>query len=100
MITAYTDATFSITPQKFSQTLNFVVRVRGCYLLLFTAVMTSKKTQLYTDVFAFLRKELRDVEIGYIKSDYEEALMKSVELAFEGVPTSGCYFHFCQAIFK
>lgn len=42
----------------------------------------------------------RGIVVGSLKSDYEKGLLNSLGLVFVGVKITGCFFHWCQSLFR
>ena len=67
---------------------------------IFSVLMTGKTEALYRAVFRMLVVKMEGIAISSIKTDFEKALMNAARHEFPGVPVSGCWFHFCQSLFR
>lgn len=61
--------------------------------------MTCRKTNLYEEIFTYIRDECFAHPTVFM-SDYEEAMRKAARATWAGIQTPGCAFHYCQAIRK
>ena len=82
------------------QVLNLVGKVNGAVVPIFSVLMTGKTEALYREVFRMLRVKMEGIKIAHIKTDFEKALMNAAKFEFPGVSVSGCWFHFCQSLFR
>ena len=75
-------------------------KVNGAVVPIFSVLMTGKTEALYREVFRMLVVRLEGITISHIKTDFEKALMNAARHEFHGVSISGCWFHFCQSLFR
>jgi hypothetical protein len=94
------DATFKTSPRPFKQLFNLMVSYEGVAIPILHVCMTSKHHALYEGVMIKIRSICPHLEPRIIKSDFELALMKSLQRAFPSVVLSGCFFHYTQAVFR
>ena len=61
--------------------------------------MKNKSENSYFKAFEKF-KELIKINIKYVITDFEKALINSVRRSFENSESNGCFFHFAQNIWK
>lgn len=54
----------------------------------------------YESVFSELKKAEPRLNPHYVMVDFELAAIKAVNLIFPEADVSGCFFHFCQCIYR
>jgi hypothetical protein len=94
------DATFKTSPRPFTQLFNLMVSYNGVAIPILHVAMSSKHHALYEGVMLKVRSICPQLEPRVIKSDFEFALMKSLQSTFPSTTLSGCYFHYGQAVFR
>lgn len=101
----YVDATFSSSPQLFYQVLtvhaeivNFNEDSTWCFPCVFI-LLTHKDTALYKEAFDAL-DALGTFAPDNIMVDFEPALRNALSQTFPSAHIDGCYFHFCQAVYR
>ena len=68
--------------------------------------MTSKTFEIYYDIFASIKKLLKDrIKNKHLKNirivtDFEESLRKSIKLIFQECILDGCYFHYTKILWE
>lgn len=62
------------------------------------ALIVNKTTEIYETVFEVAKDAER--QPTSILMDFELATMNAVRLVFPDVKIAGCFFHFCQAIYR
>ena len=96
--TLYMDGTFATCPRLFYQifTINIIVETQQFPALY--ALLPTKSRATHNRLFTIVKEELqnRNLELlpPRILTDFEVALLQSVELQFAGATISGCYFHY------
>ena len=99
------DGTFKTSPKLFYQ--NYILfarynkfRVLPCVY----AFLTSKDSDDYRLLFSCIKEACEKLNIAInpksILIDFEAAVQKAAKLEFPGIKVKGCFFHFCQAIYK
>jgi len=94
------DATFKTAPRPFAQLFNLMVSDSGVAIPILHVAMSSKHHGLYEGVMLKIRSICPGLEPRIIKSDYEFALMKSIQTIYPNATLSGCHFHYSQAVFR
>ncbi len=94
------DATFKTAPRPFSQLFNIMVSHEGVAIPILHVAMSSKHSGLYEGTLMKIREICPQLEPRIIKSDYEMGLMRAIRAAFKNATIAGCYFHYCQAVFR
>ncbi|KAJ8685031.1 hypothetical protein QAD02_020824 [Eretmocerus hayati] len=100
--TWYIDATFAILP-KIKGVKQFLTIMFGTYgkaLPVFYVIMTGRKTKDYNKILKGILGIFPSLKPKFIMTDYEKGLRKSLRGIFKGVRLLGCWFHFCQALFR
>jgi hypothetical protein len=93
----FVDGTFKICPRggpllnvRSSQVLNIFGDVNGHAMLMFTAVMTSRRLPLYEAVLEAIKKHYPNFTPTTIMADFEPSLRKSIKLKFPKTRLLGC----------
>ena len=94
------DATFKTAPRPFAQLYNLMVSDSGVAIPILHVAMSSKHHGLYEGVMLKIRSICPLLEPRIIKSDFEFALMKSLQSTYPNATLSGCHFHYSQAVFR
>jgi hypothetical protein len=63
------------------------------------ALMTSRTKQMYTELFRFCRDEL-GIHARQGMFDFEVPARKAFQQIYVNALVFGCYFHFCQSIWR
>ena len=101
----YVDGTFKTCPKPFVQVITVHGRCHGRVLPFAFVMLKSKEVALYREMFRQLKcKVLRftghRLRPRRILCDFEIALMSAAEAEFQQSSIVGCYFHFCQNIWR
>lgn len=68
------------------------------------AWLTGKQTELYDKMVTLVVKKCREIGVDLqpkcIMSDFDTAAIKSFAIFFPNAESKGCYFHFCQAVWR
>ena len=94
------DGTFGVRPQPglFSQLYNILVKFMGTSIPVAHIIMTNKSEEFYNLVFEKLKSLAgENWAPDEIMSDFEKAVLNSLQTAFPEANLSGCRFHFAQA---
>ena len=100
------DGTFWVTPKLFNQLLTIHMMIYGQMFPVLYVLLNGKSEQLYLRMFHEVFQILARLGINQFHylttfdSDFENGLIAAVEKSFPGVTHQGCYFHFCQAIYR
>ncbi len=102
----FIDATFKMAPKGFYQILNIIgyLSNTGISFPLMAIPMTSKTFEIYYDIFASIKKLLKDrIKNKHLKNirivtDFEESLRKSIKLIFPECILDSCYFHYTKIL--
>lgn len=101
----YVDGTFKTCPKPFKQ----LVTVHGKYgdrvLPLAFAMLRSKETGLYREMLQQIKANVSRISGGDLSPakvicDFEIALITAIETEFPASSVRGCYFHFCQSLWR
>lgn len=95
--TLFVDGTFRSSILDSIQILNMYRELDGVPRYYGFVLMSSRKKQLYREVFKFLRDELF-IRPRRLVSDYEHAMRSAAKDIWPDIKASGCTFHYRQAI--
>ena len=96
----FVDATFKTRPHHdiFSQLLNVLVIYKGYSIPVMHVLMTSKDQGLYVKCMERFKDLVgQDFKPESAMSDYEKAILNTMQIVFPESRVSGCRFHFNQA---
>ena len=103
----YLDGTFWVTPRLFYQMVTLHCLILGQMFPILYAVLPGKSEDIYAKFFAMLHCIFERFGILYAPSvtfisDFEPGLISCISNVFGQGNFShrGCFFHFCQAIYK
>jgi len=101
----YIDGTFRSTPPPYKQFVTIHGKFDGRVLCLVSCLMGGKTTGHYRQVFQCLKTAVRRLTRRRLKPrrivcDFEQAIILAAETEFPRVAISGCYFHFCQSLYR
>lgn len=94
----FADATFGILPLGFYQMLIVKATIEGKARPVAYALMNSKKATAYENVFNALK--LLKFSPTSLMMDFERAAISAAQKTWHDVQIRGCYFHFCQCLWK
>ncbi|CAF0945502.1 unnamed protein product [Brachionus calyciflorus] len=95
----YIDGTFDITPYLFKQVFSVHIIVNNKVLPMVYALVPNKTQVSYTKLFRMLKSSLNECPLS-ISSDFELAIINSIEEVFPNCKPQGCYFHLCQSLWR
>ena len=101
----YIDGTFKSCPRPYKQVLTIHGKFVNRVLLFVIALITGKTVAQYRQTLQFIKREVRAVT-GHrwrprrIVMDFEGSLLAAVETELPFSTPSGCYFHFCQSLWR
>lgn len=93
------DGTFATSPHGFYQILIIHGMIFNKAYPLFYCLLKTKTTSIYTKCFQ-LCDEIVKLNPLYVISDYEKSLCNAISSFFTSATHKGCFFHFCQTIFR
>ncbi|XP_065678569.1 uncharacterized protein LOC124813088 [Hydra vulgaris] len=96
----FVDATFKTRPHHdiFSQLLNIIVIYKDYSVAVMHVLMTCKEQALYGQIMERFKALVgSDFKPKSVMSDYERAILNTMQTAFPESRVSGCRFHFSQA---
>ncbi|KAI8490602.1 hypothetical protein Bbelb_318700 [Branchiostoma belcheri] len=101
----YMDGTFRSCPRPYQQFLTIHGLCHGRVIPLVMTIMADKRVGTYRQVLNHVKRKVREqtgrrLRPERIVSDFEAALMAAYETEFVEATTSGCYFHFCQSLWR
>lgn len=103
--TIYMDGTFSACPALWDQV--YIIHARSgmtSYALLY-ALLPNRQADTYARLFAKIKEKVQErlnltLDPAKIQTDFELAAIRAVEREFPNAEIKGCYFHFCQALWR
>lgn len=102
------DGTWSVVPKLINkrkgQLFTLHTWVHGICVPCVYVFLPGKKQLIYADFFAHLKEAAARLGItlncSRFMTDFESGLMPAIRNAFPNVQLDGCYFHFCQAVYR
>ena len=102
--TIYVDGTFEICPRLFYQVFTINAFIHGQQFPLVYGLLPGKSRDIYHQFFMGVKEEAMNngqhISPEEIMTDFELALVQSLELEFPGARIHGCYFHFAQCLWR
>lgn len=103
--TIYVDGTFKSCPSPYSQMVTLHGKLFGRVLPLVVALMTGKTIAQYRYVFRSVKTAVRQATGHRFRPrqficDFEMAIIAAIESELNQSSVSGCYFHFCQSMWR
>ena len=103
--TIYIDGTFKTCPKPYQQFVTIHGRYQGQTFLLCMALLATKDVGAYRQLFQHLKRRVRAtthhrLSPEQVVCDFEIALKIAVETELPNTRVSGCYFHFCQSLWR
>ncbi|CAF4823862.1 unnamed protein product [Rotaria socialis] len=98
------DGTFASAPIGFEQLVIIMGNINGEGVPLVWALTSNRKQQTYDKIWSeiinwSLKKESR-MKVKRFILDFEAAQRNSIERHFVGAEITGCWFHFCQCLYR
>ena len=94
------DGTFKTVPRIFLQLYTIHALVNDRSVPLIYALLPDKSQTTYSNLLEQLKSLKHDLAPKTIMIDFEKAMINSLQLAFPQTEIKGCYFHFCQSIYR
>ncbi|CAF1401753.1 unnamed protein product [Adineta ricciae] len=99
------DSTFSTSPPHFEQVFIIQSIHHGTCVPAVYAFLPGRKAQTYLYLFNVLfnqaKKFNQELDPVNIMTDFESGLIKAISIGFsERTTQKGCFFHFCQSIYR
>ncbi|CAF4818552.1 unnamed protein product, partial [Rotaria magnacalcarata] len=100
----FLDGTFDACPSQFKQlytihSLKFKQNF-PCVISLLSGKSTDIYLQLFSELECHAERLNLKFEPRHVMSDFEMSLIKAVKQKFPMVMRHGCYFHYCQSLYK
>jgi hypothetical protein len=101
----YIDGTFRSTPSPYKQYVTVHGKHHGRLLCLASCLLAGKQIGHYREVLQCLKREVRRITHHRMKPtrvvcDFEQSIILAIETEFPRAKVSGCYFHFCQSLYR
>ncbi|XP_069494962.1 mediator of RNA polymerase II transcription subunit 6 isoform X1 [Ambystoma mexicanum] len=94
------DGTFRCCPLPFKQLYTIYGLIKDKTLPLVFALLPNKLGRTYRILFEEMKKLTFNKEPPLILMDFEQAAMKAVHTVHPSSDVQGCFFHFCQAVWR
>jgi len=98
------DGTFYTSPKQFTQLYTLHGCVDGSVFPLVFELLPNKREETYTRFLTLLREAAfqKGIELApeTVLLDFENAVWSAVETVFPGSTLRGCFFHYCQCIWR
>ncbi|QQP58582.1 Uncharacterized protein FKW44_003950 [Caligus rogercresseyi] len=98
--TWYADGTFKVAPPLFEQLYTLHGVILDNVVPLVFVLMASKSEQCYKKLFLKLKELNNSLNPSTIMTDFEKASINAFTTSFPTTEQKGCFFHFCQCIFR
>jgi hypothetical protein len=101
----FIDGTFRSTPAPFKQYVTMHGKYHGRVLSLVSCLMTGKTTGHYRKVFKVLKQSIRRIthhrfQPQKLICDFEQSLIIAANTELPTAHVTGCYFHYCQSLYR
>ena len=94
-----TDGTFKATPRSFYQLYTIHIQLGGSSIPRIFALLPNKAEEVYTKVFLKVKELVLETPLT-VMSDFEKAAINSIQTVFPRATQTGCFFHFCQSLYR
>ena len=98
------DGTFKSVPDIYLQLFTIQVFEGDKLIPLIYCLLSTKTRAMYSDVFRYLKDKASNLNVvlspNLLTCDFESGLIASVRIEFSATQIRGCYFHFCQAVYR
>ncbi|XP_048242412.1 uncharacterized protein LOC125374801 [Haliotis rufescens] len=99
------DGTFTSCPDLWNQVSIIHARSRSCMCPFVFALLPVRQTTTYTRLFGRLKTEVqqrfnRPLAPATVQADFERAAIRAVNTELPNADVKGCFFHYCQAIWR
>jgi len=102
--TVFMDGTFNVCPALYFQLFSIHGVVEDTVVPLAYSLLPSKTRTTYFDMLALIRKTMADMQLSFdpdtLVSDFESSSIAAVKQQFPRARHVGCFFHFCQAVWR
>ncbi|XP_065662581.1 uncharacterized protein LOC136085221 [Hydra vulgaris] len=94
----HVDGTFKVFPRMFYQMITFGYILLDHFIPTIFILMTRKTQELYSLAFSKVAELVPHLSPLRIMTDYEQALMNTLEIQYPLAEISGCWFHYVNAV--
>ena len=103
--TIYLDGTFKTCPVPYLQLMTIHGKYLGGVLTLVWALLTGKTALHYRTLLAHIKECIEEVTGNdwnpqLAITDFEQSLKRALRLELPNTVLNGCYFHFCQSLWR
>lgn len=96
----YADGTFKTVPHLFYQIFTLHGFKNNLSLPLVYALLPNKREETYAIFFRKIKELEPSVSPTTVTTDFEKAMVNAIRAEFPQIRHQGCFFHFCQSIFR
>ena len=100
----FVDGTFAVAPSLFAQMYTMHIRFLGQMIPVVFALLPDKRRDTYNRLFDIVSRLCQERNLQFspqcIQTDFEMAAMQAVRTSFMGAQTRGCFFHYCQSLWR
>ncbi|XP_047129382.1 uncharacterized protein LOC124809360 [Hydra vulgaris] len=94
----HVDGTFKVVPRMFYQMITFGYILLDHFIPTIFILMTRRTQELYSLAFSKVAELVPNLSPLRIMTDYEQALMNTLEIQYPLAEISGCWFHYVNAV--
>ena len=98
------DGTFKSVPHLYRQLFSIHAFEGDKLIPLIYCLLSAKTRVIYSELFRSLKDNASDLKVvlspELVTCDFESGLIASIRLEFPTASIRGCYFHFCQAVYR
>lgn len=96
----HVDGTFKVCPSFITQLLTVFFVYKEHTIPAFHFLVTSKRRCIYDGIISKIMSKVPNLNPSSIQSDFEPALQEAWSVNFKEANVQGCWFHFCQALWR
>ena len=96
----YADGTFKTVPPLFAQLYTIHGLINNNIVPAVFVLMSEKTEESYRMVFSKLKQLEPSMRPISVMTDFETATVKAFQHEFIGIQLRGCFFHFCQCLYR
>jgi len=103
--TIYIDGTFKTCPEPYTQFVTIHGKYQGQVFTLCMCLLTGRTVGHYRQLLQHVKERIRNATGHRLRPtrvicDFENALMIALETELVNTQICGCYFHFCQSLWR
>lgn len=94
------DGTFAIVPKDFNQLYTVHSLQKSSSFPCIYALLPDRRQETYSRLFNVIKELQPSFEPNIIMTDFERAAINAFQNAFPNAEYRGCFFHFCQSLWR